>query len=1150
MNPVDYEQIFAGMSEGPAVLLMGQDLLRQYGKEDYFLTTCQARFGLDSADSYDDLIANCGDGQSLMATWHEISNRIAVPDALEKLISLPWNCVLTSSIHDVLDRALAADWRSVTPVLDDTTFPSDPRNRIKLSLYKLFGCVTRDESREQPPSDEIQQLERDGVAATMLRQLPTLVTPRGTLFIDALDDDDWLDLKVLAEAVAKLGTGQAHLFGATEQTAKVKEIKLLKKLNRITLHEMRLGEAVESLSSQQVHGLIKSSRSWVEGVDFTFPNKKKHVFTASEWRRLTNGVTLLTDSDASLKYTFASADEKYRRFRDFLYGSHGVPDWQAHTTGLAFRRQEFDDLQATAFKALEAQRLNEEPVLVTGQSGSGKSVALADLAIEARRRGWPVLYFGRNQTEIDAGLVERIAAELDRLENTSVLLIWDASQIGDQYSSLAAYLASRGRKVLVVGSSYEQSTDAKCVEFPITMSTGDAKRFREHLASFDKTIVDNISAGDLESPNFWAWLWRLLPESRGRLRMGLLAEVETYNANLEASLQTQSMKAPVATGTLGAILAEAGLQVEQADVSADLEIRTATGAAADQVQKLNGLILVPSFFGQDVPVDLVLRCLGREGFDVLRQALNETPVYRWTEDEYGNHALGARQQLEAQTVVRTQFRPAEQFEVLKSLLRSVRAHGDWQTYNFEIDFALRLLNAIGPNSTLRTSTTDDLIELADVVSEILSSSGTRVNPRLAFQEGHFRREALLRKINDVDWDDAEQLESVSKDLIEDYLKASAALNRAEDSYNEASDKRYRRPLSRVHNEYASLCVLAQEILAATTKRAPNSPIEARVRGAIGSGFSEAVYHCTQAAIFDSENYYSLDVRFKATKNELDGKGSFADSNLTKRVGLISDLCDVLDHDSWLASKEKYNQRRIELSQILQDPSIKEDALEELARIGSTAGEYMLARNLIFDSHRQWRSDEQIERGLARIEAVEEKLDLRLARLYTNAWWQRYGKLDLYESERRTVALNSSQWEHFSYWLNRRLTFAEEESLKARFFYAWSLFQTGQYRESEEQFRILDRSTMAGRYRVVRLCHWADDNGNPILCQGTIRRVSEDTDKGWVYVPSLRREIIFCPTEFQSQTMLSNRPLEDFYIAFNFRGTIADPVRLVSASRKE
>ena len=93
--------------------------------------------------------------------------------------------------------------------------------------------------------------------------------------------------------------------------------------------------------------------------------------------------------------------------------------------------------------------------------------------------------------------------------------------------------------------------------------------------------------------------------------------------------------------------------------------------------------------------------------------------------------------------------------------------------------------------------------------------------------------------------------------------------------------------------------------------------------------------------------------------------------------------------------------------------------------------------------------------------------------------------------------------------------------------------------------------MAGRYRVVRLCLWSEEDGTPVKCKGTIRRISEDQDKGWAYVPVLRREITFRPNDFKSQMLLANKPLEDFHIAFNFRGPIADPARSYrSQTRKE
>lgn len=1140
----DFSKLFSAMSEGPSVLLLGQDVLSNYGGEDYFLNACKDRFNLEHAENYDDLISNCGESDDLMSVWHAISTRIAVPDAFEKLAALPWNCVLTSAFHEVIDRGLAADWRSVSPVLDDNTIPSDPRSRTKLSVYKLFGCVTRDRRNEQPPFNDEQQMQRNMVAAAMLRQLPSLVTPKGTLFVDSLSQIDWLGTKELSEAIAHLGIGQAHFFGATPDTKAVREIKSLLRLNKIILHEETLGEALARLDESEYGKLVTASRTWVEGIEFTFQTKKKHVFKPSEWRRLTNGATLLTDADANTKYEFTSPDEKYRRFREFLYGSHGVPNWQAVATGLAFRRQEFDALKSTVLDALDKKRLNEEPILVAGQSGSGKTVALSDLAVAVRRQGWPVLFFGRNHTDIDSGLIETICGELDRIENTSVLLIWDASLAYEQYSSLASYLASRGRKVLVVGSSYKTDSRGKCVEFAQIMGAEDAKKFRKHLESFDKTLVEDVEADQFERRNFWAWLWRLLPESRGRLRLGLLGEVETHEQKLEASLRSTASEAPVAVGTLGSIFAEAGIYGSQTDETENINVRDLRGQAATQVERLRGLILVPSSFGQDVPIDLVLRCLGREGFEVLRHALQNTPVYRWVEDEYGNHSLGGRQQLESQTIVRTTFSRSERMEFVKTLLRNVRSRGDWRIFNFEVDFALRLLKSVGPDSPLQSPSSEELLELATVLEEMTTNSGTDINPWLVFHEGFFRREALMRKVrDDLDWDNAVDLAREVPALVSEYELATAALARAESAYTSFTDRKHRRGLSRIHTEYAALCGLAQNIEQKISDIMPNSSAMNRIRDAMSSGFGDAVDHCKKAAVFDSENYYSQDVLFRVTSTQLKSEEANEEVTDEARVELISELCDILDHESWRLSQEQYNRRKLELAGILNDDSIKQEALQRLAELGSTAGEYMLAWRGMYFPDRKWRGDSEIESALKRIESVESRVDLRLARLYTQGWWKRFGRVDLYESERNTAALRRQQWEHIGGWLSRRLAFVEEESLTSRFLYAWSLFQTGQYRESEEQFRLLDRSTMAGRYRVVRLCLWSEEDGEPINCKGTIRRISQDGDKGWVYVPQLRREISFRPNEFSEQTILSNKPLEDFHIAFNFRGPIADPARM-------
>lgn len=96
------------------------------------------------------------------------------------------------------------------------------------------------------------------------------------------------------------------------------------------------------------------------------------------------------------------------------------------------------------------------------------------------------------------------------------------------------------------------------------------------------------------------------------------------------------------------------------------------------------------------------------------------------------------------------------------------------------------------------------------------------------------------------------------------------------------------------------------------------------------------------------------------------------------------------------------------------------------------------------------------------------------------------------------------------------------------------------------FRVLDRESSGGSYRVVRLATWCDPQGQPILCQGTLRRLAPDSNKGRVYVPLIRREITLQPTDFVGQTLRINEPLYNFHIAFNFGGPIADPSRFYKA----
>ena len=222
------------------------------------------------------------------------------------------------------------------------------------------------------------------------------------------------------------------------------------------------------------------------------------------------------------------------------------------------------------------------------------------------------------------------------------------------------------------------------------MDAEETSKFLEHLGSIEPQLLEGGHLRELAGRSYLAWLWRLLPESRGPLRAGILREFELYEQEFDSTWSQLTMQAPVQKGTLGDLLREAGFTVPQIDATEAISARAASGAKASKTEKLGGLILVPVRYGQDVPVDLVLRCLGREGFELLRTALRELLVYRWVEDEKSNFLLGGAERLEADIMVRARFTRREELDFICVLLGQIRLLPDWQAQNLEADFAERL----------------------------------------------------------------------------------------------------------------------------------------------------------------------------------------------------------------------------------------------------------------------------------------------------------------------------------------------------------------------------------------------------------------------------------------------------------------------------
>jgi hypothetical protein len=261
----------------------------------------------------------------LPAAMREVSRLTVPPPWLVEIAKVPWNAVFTSAFHEVIERALPSDSRRVSPLLSDAYWPDAPLNRRELHVFKLFGCVTGGGLSELPPFDDNERLRREGMAATMLEHLPSLVTPRGLLILEGYGADDWLEFATLAPQIARLAPGQAHWFGVSEPPPGGSRARVLIDQGRLVLHPEPLVEWVRVGLEQGVLTAPEIDEGWADGVCITTRSGKRRTFSLHDWRQRTQGLPVLHDGATASQPPFDSDDDRYLAFRQFLYDSGTHP---------------------------------------------------------------------------------------------------------------------------------------------------------------------------------------------------------------------------------------------------------------------------------------------------------------------------------------------------------------------------------------------------------------------------------------------------------------------------------------------------------------------------------------------------------------------------------------------------------------------------------------------------------------------------------------------------------------------------------------------------------------------------------------------------------------------------------------------------------
>lgn len=1128
-------------TNAPAFLLLGQSYLRHGASSDAFLNTILTKYGNGKTypgESYREIFdTNVKNDIEAGRTWiSERANSLVTPNWLASTAEYAWSGVYTSSIDGLISRTFRADWRSIQPLFSPHFQPLDPRNRSKLHITYLYGSLERDEERQRAPLNQFDLILKEPDATALLQRLPEQLTPMGTLVIEAYNgDSDWLAMEKLYPVLMALEKGQAYIFSTSAA-------KIVNPYFESAISEGKLIVVEQSLATTMLYG---REAGVLPPIEKFVTNTKGHHLAYEEktvevpeqvWAQISRYATIIDDSLLS-HATSLSAEKRYAAFRSFLAESGVQPIWSAYALGLPFERDFEKNIFDQVKIRLQTRAFDSEPIIVHGQTGSGKTIALASVALRTRENSInPVIFIARRSQRFNHADIDNFCLWAESVGFPATLIIWDGMQDVEQYYLLHKYLVGRGRKVVLVGSTYKLDDETvpsqDVINAPVHITNAEIPRFKKYLSSFEPTLdaaLDQfLQKGDA---SFLVALYRLLPETRSQVKRGL--HLEAGAAEISIRARSEATKPVIEQTVLGQALSKAGLLDTRTILPSGNSLMGGEWVSAEQ--ELIGLVMVPSRFGLQVPIEILLRSVSATAVTNFHAVISGIDLFRWSEDSLNNVAIGARHALEARLIAQSRLGgPQAEIEYAAKLLLNVRrSEGDAT----EIQFASELVRSLGSNGPEGKLYLNQYLQLANTLTELRETKGVKV-PRLMLQEASLLREAIvLNLIGEGDLPLRLETLERAKQVLLDAISSMG------------SSPKIARLKSMLLVELASTHgAITREYMRA------DSPVDQ-----IMFEFSASRLAAMKARTLIPEDFFPIDVIAWSTKDLLTHASLNEQTRLEVVVNLFNTFSMCEGDEISPRDKEKLDRRRLEFANLLGDDVLKQESLTALERSGSTAGYYLQAINIAGELPIATGivTPERIERCKRASDYLRENFDSikedgKCVYLYLRYWWTASAGKAFYPPERTTIALNTMQWGEALQILESLLSLEEEfTNPTLMYLQAISKWQLGYYDDSASIWRELQQISdrVTGRRRVLKTYLASNSDGEPRVFNGTVANISDDGSKGEIFVEGIRQRIAFFPRDFGLDDIRRDEHVSGFHIAFNYIAPTADPVRHHVLSRK-
>ncbi|MFC8923232.1 hypothetical protein [Cellulosimicrobium sp. NPDC057127] len=1024
----------------------------------------------------------------------------------------PWSGVYTTRSTRAAADLFRTDWRTVSSVGAMSSTASRDRNDLQVCF--LFGGGHLPPG-EQPATDALGEADARIRATQELSRLAAeTVTPKGTVLIDGWAPGDLLAAEVLVPALRALGPGQAHLFscGLWAQDAFVAS---LAQAGQLILHEESADELLQALAQVGSVRLEAPSSGGREahhvialGDGFTDID----IHTWNQVRRTARPV----DLELLTPPVFSSEAARYQEFRNFTGAPEGSPRWRGIAAGMNVRR-DFEERVARQVAEMLRERELPRPVVVAGQTATGKTIALASLAMEFARTGeFAVLHQSRRTVRPSVDDLDMYAAWSEQHGSKGLVFVWDGMVNPGEYEALARQLHSRGRKVLIVGSAYPTDSESSLiVKAPAELSRAESGRLVALLKSYRIEVAAPRAALDA---SFLAFLYHTLPETEHVLRHGLSLEMRAAEKGMAQFVRERGVEATQESRmtAMAAAFQAAGLSV--LDLLPDTPETTKplteqSFSERSPIQRVTTLILVAGRHGVPVPIDLALRILGREGSQSIRDAVNAFDIIREVDDDNGEYFLSVRSHLEAELLAQYEISTELEVEVITEAIRNVRLAYGFSSGTDEVQFMVSLLERIGPNSGTGRYR-QYFRAIADALRDRREDVG-RAHPRLVLQESTFSR-------GYVHWQQETQ-QGLAAQRIADLEYNSDLLSEALAD----GDLRGMMRLSLTVEQASTLGAILHEI------KEGGSPTRSRN---LASRLDDVLRAVLDARAIDPGNLHPVDVLAWSTRDAIQ-TGLLEPGERLDRLADAVAILESLDRAA-LAERQRaqIDMRLKQLQELLGNDDAVWERLRDLEANSDPAATYFLAK---FEAEAGPAGERA---ALARLWAAppDTQRDWRCAHLLLELTWKGIAGDRLLRGERVPIHFSHENVETL---LRLAATLQDAElpdRYKLVFVRGLAQFALEDYEDARRTFRELEDLTRQQARRIHTLLTLTDSAGKPLVYTGRVESVSGSW--GRVRVEELATSVWFEPRLFSAtQDLAVNQRLPALIIGFKLtRGAVAEP----------